>query len=36
MREGVKRILWFAGLWIAGVAVLMLVAYILRLAIGVA
>lgn len=35
MRETVKRILWFAGLWVAGVAVLMLVAYLLRLAVGV-
>lgn len=30
MREGVKRILWFVGLWLAGVAALSLVAYVLR------
>lgn len=34
MREGVRRILWFVGLWLAGVATLTVVAYTLRLAIG--
>jgi hypothetical protein len=33
MREPVRRLLWFAGLWLAGVVTLTIVAYAIRLAI---
>jgi hypothetical protein len=32
-RNTVKRLAWFAGLWLASVAVLTIVAYAIRLAI---
>ena len=33
MRDGAKRVAWFLGLWVAGVAVLAAIAYAIRLAI---
>lgn len=32
MRENARQLMWFLGLWLAGVAVLMLIAGVLRLA----
>ena len=34
MPQGLKRVLWFVGLWIAGVLTLAAAAYVLRFAIG--
>ena len=34
MRQGLKRVAWFAGLWIAGVACVLVLAYTVRLLIG--
>ena len=34
MRPGLRRLLWFAGLWAAGVVALGAVAGLVRLAIG--
>ncbi|MGJ3261489.1 MAG: DUF2474 family protein [Rhodospirillales bacterium] len=34
MSERTRRLLWFAGLWCAGVAVLGIVAYAIRAAMG--
>ena len=33
MRPGLKRLAWFAGLWLAGVIVVGIVAYAIRLTI---
>lgn len=33
MREPMRRLLWFVGLWLAGVATVAVVAYAIRLAI---
>jgi hypothetical protein len=33
MPEGVRRLLWFVGLWLAGVATIAVVAYVIRLAV---
>lgn len=30
MPEGLRRLLWFAGLWAAGVATIFVVAYLIR------
>jgi hypothetical protein len=32
MREGLRRVLWFVGLWLAGVATVTAVGLIIRLA----
>lgn len=34
VKTTVKRLLWFAGLWVSGVLALGLAAYVLRAAIG--
>lgn len=34
MPQTMKRVLWFVGLWLAGVLTLAVAAYLLRLAIG--
>ena len=34
-RSRLRRLVWFVGLWLASVAVLSVVAYIIRLMIGV-
>lgn len=34
VRPAVKRLLWFAGLWLGGVGALAVMAWLLRLAIG--
>jgi len=34
VRQGLKRVAWFAGLWIAGVACVLALAYAVRLLIG--
>ena len=34
MREGVRRVLWFVGLWAAGVLAVAAVALVIKLAIG--
>ena len=33
MPERLRRILWFVGLWLAGLATISVVAYVIRLAI---
>ncbi len=30
MPEGLRKLLWFAGLWVAGVATILVVAYAIR------
>lgn len=34
MGDRLRKLAWFAGLWLAGVAVLSVVAWIIRLALG--
>jgi hypothetical protein len=34
VRHTIKRLLWFAGLWLGGVGILGVVAWLLRLATG--